>query len=62
MTPKGGKGRPFRPMSAPNGGVGKELPRDVEPGEPIPVEGGNRRQRRARAAWLRKQQKKGGAR
>jgi hypothetical protein len=50
------RGIPSRPQAAPNRGVGKELPRDVDPGEPIPEEPANRRQRRADAAWRRKNQ------
>ncbi|GAA3223104.1 hypothetical protein GCM10010468_49360 [Actinocorallia longicatena] len=50
--------RPSRPTAAPNGGRGKELPRD-EAGFPMPEVPRNRRERRALAAWRRKN---GGAR
>lgn len=45
---------PPRPMGGPNRGVGKELTRE-DLALPIPERPRNRRERRAKAAWERKQ-------
>jgi len=53
-----GNGAPIRPLAAPNGGIGKELPRD-QSGYAMPAQPRNRRERRALAAWQRKQARNG---
>jgi len=47
------EGAPVRPLAAPNGGRGKELPKD-QAGTSIPAQPRNRKERRALAAWKRK--------